>query len=73
MLPSVEDRAEELFRTLDIDGDGEITQAEFIDGYMKMHKTVGRKNKWSPEKKVKVIITGDDCNVEVNKIFMTYS
>jgi hypothetical protein len=29
---------------LDVDGDGDISQEEFIDGYLKMHTTVGKAN-----------------------------
>lgn len=71
LLPTVEDRAEEIFSSLDVDGDGEITQAEFIDGYLKMHSTVGGKHKWS-RKKVNVIFNGVD-SIDTNKIFRTYS
>ena len=39
-LPTVSDRAQELFRSLDTDNDGEITQDEFVNGYLAMHQTV---------------------------------
>ena len=38
--PTVSDRAQELFRSLDTDNDGEITQDEFVNGYLAMHQTV---------------------------------
>ena len=38
--PTVSDRAQELFRSLDTDNDGEITQEEFVNGYLAMHQTV---------------------------------
>ena len=71
-VPSVSRRAEEIFRSLDVDGDGEITQEEFIDGYLKMHTTVGRKSK-------AVQIKQDDRsvkfveNIEDDKLFRAYS
>ena len=38
--PTVSDRAQELFKSLDTDNDGEITQDEFVNGYLAMHQTV---------------------------------
>lgn len=46
-LPSVQERAEELFKSLDKDGDGEINQEEFVEGYIKMHHTVTGISTWS--------------------------
>ena len=40
-------RAEEIFGPLDVDGDGEITMEEFVDGYMKIHTTSNGKRRWS--------------------------
>ena len=42
--PSVSERANELFRSLDTDNDGEITQDEFVNGYLQMHQMVRQKN-----------------------------
>ena len=43
-LPGAGDRANELFKSLDSDGDGEITQEEFVNGYLQMHQTVNWAN-----------------------------
>ena len=45
-LPPVKERADEIFKSLDTDNDGEITQEEFVEGYLKMHHTVNG-HQWS--------------------------
>ena len=75
ILPSVSSRADEIFRSLDVDGDGEITQQEFIDGYLKMHTTVGGKQKWSPKFLVNKNGRGvmNSLSLEVDKLYRAYS